>query len=120
MGSKKGDYEVGYRKPPLHSRFPKGKSGNPSGKRARDPSMAELMRTELNKKILITENGKARRITKLQAMVMKSVQQAIQGDPRAHKQVMEALHDPGSFTHLDDIPMEFTLKLEEDDRDVSE
>ncbi|HWY14663.1 MAG TPA: DUF5681 domain-containing protein [Rhizomicrobium sp.] len=27
-----GDYEVGYRKPPLHTRFKKGVSGNPGGR----------------------------------------------------------------------------------------
>ena len=27
------DYQVGYRKPPLHSRFQKGRSGNPAGGR---------------------------------------------------------------------------------------
>ena len=26
------NYAVGYRKPPLHTRFQKGRSGNPSGK----------------------------------------------------------------------------------------
>ena len=28
---KQGNYEVGYGKPPLHSRFKKGQSGNPKG-----------------------------------------------------------------------------------------
>jgi hypothetical protein len=27
-----GEYEVGYGKPPKHSRFKKGKSGNPQGR----------------------------------------------------------------------------------------
>ena len=33
MNSEENDYEVGYRKPPLATRFKKGQSGNPSGKR---------------------------------------------------------------------------------------
>ena len=28
-----GDYDVGYRKPPKHSRFKKGVSANPAGRR---------------------------------------------------------------------------------------
>lgn len=28
------DYEVGYGRPPKHGQFQKGKSGNPSGRRA--------------------------------------------------------------------------------------
>lgn len=118
MSSKKGEYDVGYCKPPVHSRFAKGKSGNPSGKRARDPNIAELLRTELNKKISITENGKTRRITKLQAIAMKSVQKAIQGDHRAQKQVFEALQQTDQSPFLGEGPIHFTLKLEEDDRDL--
>lgn len=118
MSSKKGNYDVGYRKPPLHSRFAKGKSGNPSGKRAPEPSMAELLRTELNKTILITENGKTRRITKRRAVAMKCVQKAMQGDHRAQKQVMEAQKESSKFPFLDGRPIHFTLNLEEDDRDI--
>ena len=32
MSSKKGDYEIGYGKPPEHSRFQKGWSANPAGR----------------------------------------------------------------------------------------
>ena len=118
MSSTKDGYDVGYGKPPLHSRFPKGRSGNPSGKRARDPSLTELLRNEVNKKISITENGKTRRITKLQAIAMKSVQKAMQGDHRAQKQVIEALHETAQFPYLGDGPIHFTLNLEEDDREI--
>ena len=31
------EYRVGYRKPPLHSRFKKGQSGNPEGGRLPGP-----------------------------------------------------------------------------------
>lgn len=33
---KKEDYQVGYRKPPTATRFKKGKSGNPSGRRKKE------------------------------------------------------------------------------------
>ena len=118
MTSKKSDYDVGYGKPPLETRFPKGKSGNPSGKRATVQSMAELVRAELNKLITVTENGKNRRITKHQAVAMRLVQKAMQGDHRAQKQVMEAVQEISTFPHLDGRPIEFTLKLEEEDRDL--
>lgn len=118
MSKRKDDYDVGYRKPPLHSRFQKGKSGNPSGKRARDPTINELIRAELDETIQITENGKTKRVTKRQAIVKKLIQKAMQGDPRAQKQVMEAQLETGEFPFLGDGPFHFTLKLEEDDREV--
>jgi len=42
------DYPVGYKKPPLHSRFRKGQSGNPEGgrlHRRRDFRLAAFART---------------------------------------------------------------------------
>ena len=112
------DYKIGYGRPPIHTQFPKGKSGNPSGKRAPDPSMTELLLAELNKTVLITENGKTRRITKRQAVAMKLVQKAMQGDPRAQKQVMEAMPVTDQFSYPDGSTIEFTLKLEDDDREM--
>ena len=32
MNNEKNDYEVGYKKPPVATRFEKGQSGNPSGR----------------------------------------------------------------------------------------
>jgi len=51
------DYEVGYGKPPKKSQFPKGTSGNPTGrpKKARDLG-ATLLR-EANSPITIVESG---------------------------------------------------------------
>jgi len=37
-GNSEEDYEVGYRKPPVATRFKKGASGNPSGRRKKIPS----------------------------------------------------------------------------------
>ena len=42
------DYEVGYGKPPLHTRFQKGKSGNPKGRPRGKKNMSTLLSTALN------------------------------------------------------------------------
>jgi hypothetical protein len=41
-----GDYDVGYRKPPIHTRFQKGQSGNPSGRPAGRKNILELIAEE--------------------------------------------------------------------------
>ena len=86
---KKGDYKVGYGKPPTHSRFKKGESGNPSGKRRREPTLAEYLAKELSKTITLTENGQVRRVTKREAIAKRFVQMALQGDHRAQKRILD-------------------------------
>ncbi len=57
---KDGDYKVGYGKPPVHSQFKKGESGNPSGKSKSPKSVARLIREECEKSVTIVEKGFSR------------------------------------------------------------
>lgn len=75
-------YTVGYKKPPLHSRFRKGKSGNPSGRPKGKVKAVDLDRALdkiLRSKIEVNENGRRRKISKLQALLMQSVNKGIKG-----------------------------------------
>lgn len=78
-----GDYEVGYRKPPRHTRFKKGRSGNPKGRPKGAKNMATELREELNQKITIREGGVEKRVSKRRAIVKGLAAKAIQGDARA-------------------------------------
>jgi hypothetical protein len=51
----KGNYEMGYGKPPVHSRFKKGPSGNPRGPRPK--SLPALLVGALNEKVVATIDG---------------------------------------------------------------
>jgi len=76
------DYPVGYRKPPLHTRFKKGTSGNPEGRPKGSKNVATLLEKELKQRVVVTENGRRRSITKQEAMVKHLVNKAISGDRR--------------------------------------
>lgn len=77
------DYEVGYGRPPKHSRFRKGESGNPKGR----PKGAKSFRTEfleeLGETIQVREDGRTRRISKQRAAIKQLMAKAIKGDARA-------------------------------------
>jgi hypothetical protein len=77
------DYQVGYGKPPRHSRFQKGRSGNPRGRPKGVQSFARLVHRAFNEKVAIKENGERRIITKQQAALKQLVNKAASGDTRA-------------------------------------
>jgi len=51
------DYKVGPGKPPLHTRFKKGESGNPRGRQPKN--LPALLVAALNQPVTVTENGDA-------------------------------------------------------------
>lgn len=74
---------VGYGSPPNHSKWQKGQSGNPQGRRKGSVNLKTDLMQELNETIAITENGKPRRISKQRALIKSLMNNSIKGDPRA-------------------------------------
>jgi hypothetical protein len=74
------DYPVGYGKPPQHTRFKKGESGNPTGRPKGSKNLTTLLEKELKQRVVVTENGRRRSITKQEAMVKHLVNKAVSGD----------------------------------------
>jgi hypothetical protein len=68
-----GDYEVGYKKPPARTRFKKGVSGNPQGKRRGTKSISTILEREFNQRVSIRENGTQVVMTKREAVVKQFV-----------------------------------------------
>ena len=77
------DYRVGYARPPEHSRFAKGRSGNPNGRPRGAKNFVTELRQELAELILIKEDGKSHRLSKRRAMIKRLVQKALQGDAKS-------------------------------------
>jgi hypothetical protein len=90
-------YEIGYRRPPESGRFKKGKSGNPKGRPKGSSNFLTLLEKELGQSIVVTENGKKKRVTRLQAMVKRIVAGALQGDQKALLTLIEILRRTGRF-----------------------
>ena len=58
------NYKVGYKKPPLHSRFKNGRSGNPRGRPRGAKNFSTVLNDALNQRVVVTENGRRRKISK--------------------------------------------------------
>jgi len=87
------DYEVGYRKPPGHTRFKKGQSGNPKGRPAGAKNLSTLLSEALNEPVVVAENGGHRKITKRQAIITQLVNRSATADLRAIKILLDMLRD---------------------------
>ncbi len=88
-----GDYEVGYKKPPAHTRFKKNVSGNPHGRRRGTKNIATLLDREFNQRVAVRENGAQRMITKREAAIKQFVNGLISGNPRYAKFLMAFLEN---------------------------
>ena len=77
------DYEIGYKKPPEHTRFQKGQSGNPRARPKASKDLAAVLTEILDEKVTIMENGKRRRIASREVFVKQLVDRTVLGDPKA-------------------------------------
>ena len=91
MAEDEHDYKVGPGRPPLHTRFRKGQSGNPGGRRKKN--MPALLADALNETVSVTIDGEQRQITKREAVVHQLVNKSTTADLRATKMLFDMMKD---------------------------
>jgi hypothetical protein len=87
------DYEVGYGKPPRHTRFKTGQSGNLRGRPNGSHNLSTLLSEALNEPVVVAENGGRRSISKRRAIITQLVNRSAKGDLRALKILLDILPD---------------------------
>jgi hypothetical protein len=88
------NYETGYGKPPIHTRFKPGQSGNPRGRpRRRSSSMSRKVDEELNGFILVRQDGRSKKIRTKRAVVLQLFRKAFQGNVRAMEWLLSEILD---------------------------
>lgn len=78
-----GDHEVGYCRPPKHTRFQPGVSGNVTGRRKSQPTVHDQVSALLARKIDVPENGIVVKRTIQEIMFLALGQKAVRGDLKA-------------------------------------
>ena len=78
-----GSYEVGFGRPPRSSQFKLGESGNPAGRPRGAKNFATALEEELQARVIVTENGKRKRISKREVIAKHLVNKAASGDLKA-------------------------------------
>jgi hypothetical protein len=107
------DYQVGYGKPPRHTQFAKGQSGNPRGRPSGSKNLVTLLREALNEMVIVTEDGGRRQISKCEAIIKQLVNKAAKADWRAIKLLLEILRQIESKTPPETAESSFSA---EDDK----
>ena len=94
---KRPDYDVGYGKPPKHTRFKPGKSGNPKGRPKVRKNFRALLAEALFKKVTVSDGGQIREISRVEALLTALVAKAIKGDARSLETLLRLMqqHFPG-------------------------
>lgn len=95
-------------KPPIQTRFKPGQSGNPSGRPKGRVSYQSLVDRELRKFVVITENGRSRRMTKKEVIIRRLAHEGIKGEYRAIELLLK-LAGPERSNEADGASEDFTM-----------
>ena len=89
--------KVGYRSPPVETRFKPGKSGNPSGRRKGSQNLKTLFDKILNEEVSLRDGDKVKKISKAEAILRGVVVGALRGDTRALAMLLRMAEQSGGF-----------------------
>ena len=123
-GKGRDDYEIGYKKPPKHTRWKTGQSGNKSGRRKKRVTLADVEEAfdkALGAYITVSENGTVHQIKKLSALATQTVNKALKGNHQATNTVLTMLarraaassEGSGQGPTADDLKAEFEAAFRE-------
>lgn len=89
------DYEVGYGKPPKPSRFKPGQSGNPAGRAKGSKGLKSALSKTMSEKVIVRTANGPRKMAKIEAYVQKTFNDALSGNQRAAKQLLDMIKAVG-------------------------
>jgi hypothetical protein len=88
-------YEVGYGRPPVHTRVKPGQVLNPRGRPKGQRNVATVLRKALNERTKIREGNRTRSVTKLDAIILKIINDAGMGNAKAQNSLIALMRAVG-------------------------
>ena len=113
---------VGYGRPPVHSRFRKGQSGNPSGKRRHGEAerAQALIWKEAYRSLTLREGDKLTRMPALQAVARSLMTCAVKGNVAAQRAVVKLSQDREAEARARRTGGTANKKLNKDGNDITD
>lgn len=91
------EHKVGFKSPPVHSRFKPGTSGNPSGRAKGNANFKTIFNKILREEVSLREGSNVRTISKAEAVLRGVVVGALRGDSRSILMLMRMAEQAGGF-----------------------
>lgn len=88
---------VGYKRPPAHSRFKPGQSGNPSGRAKGNPNLKTIFQKIMKEEVSLREGTEVRKVSKAEAIMRGLVVGAMKGDSRSLGTLFRLAEQTGQF-----------------------
>lgn len=82
-------YAVGYKKPPKHTQFKPGRSGNPRGRPKGAKGLNTMARELLTQKVAVRTAAGEKKMSRMEATLQKLHELAMKGNPRAIAEMLK-------------------------------
>jgi hypothetical protein len=110
-GAQPREPKVGYGRPPVHSRFAPGVSGNPSGRAKGSQNLKTLFQKILKEEVSLREGSVTKKISKAEAVLRGLVIGAMKGDARSVVALFKLAEQTGQFEDdRSDRPQEIVFR----------
>ena len=107
-------YKVGYGKPPEHTRFKQGQSGNPKGRKKQDKTIRSILHKISAEMVTAKLPEGERRMTALEFVLLSLRNRAAKGDSRATAKYIDLTLAAFGIGEADDIKRD----ISEEDRQL--
>lgn len=106
-------YRVGYGKPPKHTRFKPGQSGNPQGRPRGARNLRTAFREGLQEKVTIREGNRTRKLSKMDGIVQVTLNKALKGDAKGLAAVIQLARSTGLMDEEPETSSTQSLSVED-------
>jgi hypothetical protein len=111
----RGDYQVGYGRPPVEHQFKPGNRANPKGRGKKTRNRKVVVREVLFEPVKVNEGGVEKHMPALEVVLKKMLAQALKGDHRSALTIIGLAQRDGLLTPEEEEAVE---ALSENDRDI--
>ena len=107
-------YRVGYGRPPTHTRFKPGESGNSKGRSPQSRNFKTIVKQVLSEQVKVRARGRPRRMGRIEYLFRTTFDRAAQGDPKAVHSLFTMIKLSGYGAEVAESDTEFLKGIDHD------